>query len=64
MGVYGESSGQIPVGEEVKIVCYAVDSNNDPYYQIETITVEDSQSFNISLTKGTEASFTSALDGL
>ena len=64
MTVYNGASGQIPVGEMLKVICFAVDSDDKTHYMIKEFTVEDGQTIEILLTEGAQTAFELELESL
>lgn len=64
MQVYGDTSGEVPVTEQVKIVCFAVTTEKDVYLFTKELSVEPDQKIDILLRKVTEAELLAYLGGL
>jgi hypothetical protein len=64
MQVYNMTSGSIPNGSGVKIICIGVKANGDLFSFNQNLTVNSSQSIAVSLTAITDSNLTSILDGL
>ena len=62
--VYGNTSGDVPVGETVKIICFAADSQGAMYSFYQEITIGNNQSVDVTMAATTEAAVLTLMDNL
>lgn len=64
MQVYGNTSGNVPVGETVKIVCFAMDGSGNMHSFYQQITIGNNQSVDVTLSPTSENDLLTLLDNL
>ncbi|MDQ3193138.1 MAG: hypothetical protein M3Q58_16260 [Bacteroidota bacterium] len=64
MQVYGNTSGQIPVGVSVKVICFAKNAQGDMFSFEQQTTAAVGQEIEVTLTQTTEAALLSMLENL
>ena len=64
MRVYGDTSGEVPVTEHVKVVCFAVTTEKEVFLFTKELNVEPDQKIEILLNKVSEAELLTYLSGL
>lgn len=64
MQVYGNTSGDVPVGVPVKVLCFAADGSGNMYYYYNPVNISSGQSENVVMGQTTEAALLSLMAGL
>jgi len=64
MEVYGNVSGNIPVGANVKVLCFAANSSGSMFYFYQDMTVAANQTTMVTMTQISEADLLTLMDGL
>jgi hypothetical protein len=64
MQVYNQTSGAVPIGENVKIILIGINSSNQLYYYFSDTQVSSSNQVSLSLSQISDADLTAILDSL
>jgi hypothetical protein len=64
MQLYSSTSGNLPVGENIKIIFIGIDSSNKLFYYFNETQVEVNTTIDLSLTEITDANLTAVLNSL
>lgn len=64
MQVYGSTSGDVPINDDVKVICFAIDTEGSMFYYTEDITISANPVIDVTLTSITENYLISFLEGL
>lgn len=65
MQIYGSTSGNLPIGEDIKIIFIGINNNNELFhFYSETTVSSSSNSVNVEMTQITDSNLTTLLDNL
>ncbi len=64
MQLYGNVSGNVPVGSTVKVLCFAQNSSGSMFHYYEEISVTANQTLNVTMEEISEADLITLMDGL